>query len=334
MFRYRITAAPLEAWLDTGNSLELFGIADAQHIDSDDLAQTHADRYKLLVWTETPTDVEGCVTLIDGVPLTQQLCPLSSPKCPVLCLVDELQRAVWLRVDRFALRKPGGETAFDGRSLPSKRAYLQCVLVSNVIFGKYGVPSCPSGRVQGYYQLLLHGKDKSVSSKEYQKRWRDCPQEPPALRDVTSLPKRPRRDAGVVVAADPGPGEGDTDCPGDAADGPSLHEEPLGPAGIAPALDVAGDPGPPPLAHPENIDGARVVLARRADGGEGLLMQCTHAGCEKYRPLRLDPYGHGPRAAEYFLGAWLTRGVGTTREGHRAPPTRAQVCAYAESHAD
>ena len=137
MFRYRITAAPLEAWLDTGNSLELFGIADAQHIDSDDLAQTHADRYKLLVWTETPTDVEGCVTLIDGVPLTQ-LCPLSSPKCPVLCLVDELQRAVWLRVDRLALRKPGGETAFDGRSLPSKRAYLQCVLVSSRVFGKYG----------------------------------------------------------------------------------------------------------------------------------------------------------------------------------------------------
>ena len=167
---------------------------------------------------------------------------------------------------------------------------------------------------------------------------RDCPGEPPALRDATSLPKRPRRDAGVAVAADPGPGEGDTDGAGDAAGGPGLHEEPLGPAEIAPALDAAGDPGPPPLAHPENIDGARVVLARRAGGGEGLLtqrMQCTHhAGCEKYRSLRLDPYGHEPRAAEYFLGAWLARGVGTPREGHRAPPTRAQVCADADPHAD
>ena len=137
MFRYRITAAPLEVWRDTGNSFEVLGIADAQHIDSDDLVKTHADRYTLLAWAETPTDVEGYVTLIDGVPLTP-LCPLSSPKCPVLCLVDELQRAVWLRVDRFVLRKPGGETAVDGRSLPSKRACLQCVLVSNGVFGKYG----------------------------------------------------------------------------------------------------------------------------------------------------------------------------------------------------
>ena len=125
------------------------------------------------------------------------------------------------------------------------------------------------------------------------------------------------------------------------------------PAGEPPAIDVdldavAGDPAPaagapagdavpPPPGYPTMIEGGHCRFDRKANGGEGLRLRCIHHhgdGCEKWRSVHLDPYGHGRRAAEFFLGALQQRGAGCDVEGHKKPPTKAEVLAYAAAHAD
>ena len=84
-----------------------------------------------------------------------------------------------------------GVREYDGRHLPGKRAYLQCLLVKDVIF-RLGVSDFRSDRPQGYYELLLHGKKEQHSATGYKKRLADEPKDARALRDFVEFAKRPR----------------------------------------------------------------------------------------------------------------------------------------------
>ena len=81
---------------------------------------------------------------------------------------------------------------------------------------------------------------------------------------------------------------------------------------------------------PAFIDGGRV---HHDTGKDGLRLYCVHHhGCEKFRSLKMDPFGQGPRAAEFYLGAWQACGADIDIEKHRAGPSRAEVEAYAAAH--
>ena len=67
---------------------------------------------------------------------------------------------------------------------------------------------------------------------------------------------------------------------------------------------------------PAFTDGTKCVHDTTA-GKDGLRLSCKwHAGCEKYRSLRMDPFGHDRRAAEWYLGAWMERGEHIPKEAH------------------
>ena len=151
-------------------------------------------------------------------------------------------------------------------------------------------------------------------------------------------PKRPRIAHIPEIVGVVGPGEGEpaepapiTPPPSPAYSNSGSDHGPPGepePAGVGPGDGV---PGPD---HPKFIDGAKVSVDNSGDK-DGLRIYCTHhPGSTKYRSLHLDPYGHGPRACHFYLGAWLAAGAGVTIEDHRKPPTRAQVEAYAAAHPD
>ena len=89
---------------------------------------------------------------------------------PVLCIVDELESLGWVRVNHLVTHRAGGELQYDGRGLPAKRFYLQCVLVSNVLFGM-GVVDFRSDRQQGFYHLLLHWRKEEHNNQVTRERW-------------------------------------------------------------------------------------------------------------------------------------------------------------------
>ena len=244
--------------------------------------------------------------------------------------MDELEDRGWIRVDRLVTHKPGGQLVYDGRGLPAKRAYLQCLLAIDVLF-RLKITEFRSDRQQGFYQLLLHGRQEAHDARGYKNQLQDLPGDPPALRDLMSVVKRPRLrppDVAVEGPASPSPEYsispvGVVASPGDEGDGDSDHPAPI------------GDPGPDVPGLPAFIDGGACVHDTAGDK-DGLRLYCKfHKDCQKYRSRRLDPYGHGARAVEFYLGAWMERGRHIPEHLHhlhRGPPTRAEVEAYAASH--
>ncbi len=91
---------------------------------------------------------------------------------------------------------------------------------------------------------------------------------------------------------------------------------------------------------PLAIMGIRVKVERHFDNerrvtAEGIRVQCPnleHRGHMKYRSLWQDRAVFGPRAAEFFLGAWLCKAHSCTLQEHAKPPSRAEVQRYADTH--
>ena len=82
--------------------------------------------------------------------------PLSSKRVPLLCLLDALQAAGYVPVQRRVEHKPGGEAIFDGRASSQKRSYLQCVLSRLEIFER-GQQGFHSTEATPFYDALLSG---------------------------------------------------------------------------------------------------------------------------------------------------------------------------------
>ena len=309
-FEYRLTVVPVEIWNEAPVALDIFSFQDSKFIDLYKLVKSEADRGRLLVWRERgPSDIEGCTQIFGGAPLAPKL-PLRDKNCPVLCLLDELYDRGWTVENRIIRHfQADGVRIIDGHNLPSKRYYLQCLLVKEKIHDR-GIASFQSNRVSGYYQLLLHGRSEVCSSKEYKERLQDLG-EPPMLAEYT-------RPAKLLKIAGP----------------PAPHPVGVLPGPAPEAPEVAPDPMEEPLPGiPAIIDGARCAYDDKSRGEPGLRLHCLHhSKCEKYRSMSLDPYGHGRRAAEFFLGAWHQGGVGISKDAHRKPPTKEAVMAYALAH--
>ena len=95
-------------------------------------------------------------------------------------------------------------------------------------------------------------------------------------------------------------------------------------AGDAPAVAYE-----PPLA----IAGCSVHVEEHIDRADrGLRVKCNaHPGCRKYASLMRDRFGHGPTAAEIYLGAWLLLATPDAHAHGRLRPTKAQLDRYMDS---
>ena len=178
--------------------------------------------------------------------------------------------------------------------------------------------------------MLLHGKKEQHDAKGYKKRLAEEPKDARALRDFEEVAKRPRMRPVPPAVEDSAPEPVGSPAPGTPvglgeADVPDVE-------GPCPVPIGEGDDGPAIPGIPAVIDGARCIHDTRG-GQDGLRLYCKyHAGSDKYRSRRLDPWGHGPRAAEYYLGAWMAFGAARSRADRKANPKREDVEAYKAAH--
>ena len=94
-------------------------------------------------------------------------------KVPVLCLVDELDNAGFTEALRKVRHAADSEQVYDGRRLPSRRFYLQCVLGQARIY-RVGNLEFTSGKSAAFYRLLLKSTvpvDASLSAVQCKRKY-------------------------------------------------------------------------------------------------------------------------------------------------------------------
>ena len=117
------------------------------------------------------------------------------------------------------------------------------------------------------------------------------------------------------------------------ADAPEAGDDP---AGLVVGEDEV-DPMPALDGVPHEILGQRVMRVKGRHGGgwtyhDRISVRCrnpAHPNCTKSRSLAIDRSVHGPRAAGFFLGAWLTASEMPEGQHRGFAPSVAEVRAFA-----
>ena len=345
------------------DSIDVFPLEEPARLDllgltGLDLAITQ----KIHVWTSEPSDVDGCIAL-KGPQLARPPCDPMDAKAPVLVVLVALRTKGWVGVRRLCRHVGDGDEVleYDSRAVQSKLAYLQVVLSLPALVAQ-GCTNIPSNQPQSYYKCLLHFK-KPIEEARGAQFYRLMLMK--ADVDSEPLPKRRRRGPGAEDrdegARGPGAGAGLArghppgdeaprdvldevagDSSGDAGAGEAeVVEEVAAPAAPAAVVVAPGPPADPRPDHvPDRICGAAVkyLTANPAKGYHSrIAVTCTVEGhsCTKSRSLNLGLDRWGPRAAEYYIGAWLSAGPGMAEAAHRAlKPSEAQILAYRDSSAE
>lgn len=328
----------LEVWRarleEMPQSMDVFECEDPEHVDLYRWVSALDDRRKLHLWSEAPSDTEGCVRLITPEVAVPKI-SLSSTVCPVLCLLDALKEKGFECVERTITHKPEvADKLLDIRNLSKRRYYFQAVLSMAALWAR-GVTEFKSGHASYYYLLLLGNRLDGLTKDNWRKRVAELQGDV----DIDAL-KRPakllRADPGIAgdegiaagvglpepgadaIAGDPAPAAEDIGSPSSSSSSSSRDAD----EGIA--ADAGGAGGYEPPAY---IEGCKVTVESHG-AVRGLRAKCgRHAGCRKFVSLGIDPYGMGHRFAEFYLGAWLRMPAGTA-EQHRPKPAKWQVEAY------
>ena len=314
-------------------------------------------------WTVVESSVEGCISLVDPLPLRPAV-PLGDPKCPALCLLDALE-ATYVATDSKVVHTLDGSNFFDNRHPIKNKFYFQCVLAQSDLFAA-GCERFSSQMPQAFYKLLLKDPSKArpgLKAKEYQAMLDEGASDAPILVNLNQVVTYPQ--ASLPSADD------DSDVAGDAplvrakavpkavpkakmlaladeSDNSDVEVESAGAPEIQAApevaedVDIAGDAPANAREFPEFILGqpVRVDTHYAPDGltvrGRGLWVACNNPGhikCSRYRSAALDVNVFGPRAAEFYLEAWLSKSHEDRDTHKRFRPTRSQVREVAEAHA-
>jgi len=281
-------------------------------------------------WTRVGSDVDGCICLRDGVPISAG-CSLGDPKCPAICLISALAGKGFIGQATRIVHTPDIMLCFDNRDPIKNKFYLQCVVAQEDLFAR-GCESFPSQLTQPFYQYLLKHPSLAkpgLTAKSYKEKLNQDLGLPPViaalLADVEHpsapllVPEEDPDIAGdVPVVAEQGHDIAEQGLETPQPESPSSHTDasdtPGGDDDIAGDIqggddDIAGDEDAAVPEHPEFILGQRVVLEvhKRADGtirGKGIRIKCNNEehgpDCALYRSLLLDVGTFGPRAAEFF----------------------------------
>lgn len=302
-------------------------------------------------WSTRASDVDGCLNMHSAVPLRTNK-RLNAPNVPVLALLDALEADDWHKVERKVHHKKGSKKEFDGRYLLRSRAYFQCLLALGDLLAA-GVPGFESGLTAGFYKVLLKTKKlpaKGLKALEYKRLLAEQDGDRLQLALLDRSAPEPLAIGALEAPAPPGPLE---DVVGGARErSASEDESPRGSIvggeedeeAMAPEPAPGGQPGQPGAVAlidgvPAEILGQRVIrIQGRCDlqwsYNARIAVRCrnpAHTKCIKTRSRALGRDQYGPRAAEYFLGAWLLRSDLSEAEHKAYVPSPADIAAYAAS---
>ena len=341
-FACKVTVAWQEIWATRGRgahmiALDIFELENPASMDLADFVKNAQDRDSLYAWTEQPSDTEGCVCL--AMPqIVQSQTKLNAKKVPVLSLMDGLLSAGFSLVER-KVTHTSDDTVLevDGRKPATRRAYFQCVLARQEIFGRGTVTEFASDRSQAWYALLLHDRLQGLTKQNMQKRLKEVEDEI----DVASLNKRARVPAPadcdeiaqdlpaelLPVVASPRPASPPASSKTTSRSSSSNRSSSSSSNDVAADVEIGG------YAIPKYIGGMKVSIEAHAGkpDSRGLRIRCPHhARCRRFANLAKDPFSFGPACAHIFSGVWL--GVpAPTRQAHKdIRPSRAQQQEYAE----
>ena len=325
-----------------------------------------ADRPNILCWQHIgESTYESCLSLRNPKVLQPDGMHLLDKSIPVLSLLDGLSERGWVGALRGTIHSLHADKVFDSRKPLSKRRYFQCLIILDELLAPgTGINAIRSGLPQTFYAYIIRlrklpppgqtMKQLQADLKDLQDGECDLGPQLPAL----PLP---------VASADAGL---DAEAMAEIAwDSPLPRSSPsFGPSGAE--VEDPGVEPPPPLAGPESelpepgpdsdceiaapdddADAAEIVPA---DGDwpavlEGIAVKCI-AGrrggkdsraarlgvlcpcCDffKKRSTALMTSELGPRAAVYFLGAWLNK---YGQPGHREwKPSLSDMQSYRLRH--
>ena len=360
---YEITVQPLELWgpamepqvmYQQATRHEVFLVVDPCLTDVLAVCGGLENRHLWRRWQVEDSDVAGCLSLVQPTVLQTTL-PLTSPKIPVLSLLDALHQQGFSGRDQGVVHQHVHFKNYDDRNITAKREYLQCVLAMPTILKK--VDSFPSGQPQSFYKLLLRGRCPAPGqgAKTYSKQLAQLTGDvlelaaldaPPAAPERLALPSAPACPAIRNDASGAGSVYGDEEPqadPGIAADPPAPPLE---------GGEVVGDEGDADLqldrrllavagSFPEQILGQRLRHVQGRAGGQWsyqprLSVTCRnpdHRQCTKSRSTRLDTEVHGELAPVLFLGAWLERSELPEAQHKKYVPNNVAISDFASRYA-
>lgn len=327
---------------------EVFTVQDPCSIDVIALCGGLEHRHMWLHWQVEQSDLSGCVCLSGPTALTPNL-PLSSPRIPVLCLLDALRDSGFQWRDEKVLHSDPTWKSYDNRNISAQRCYLQCVLAAADLIPLVGC--FPSGEPASYYQLLLQGR-RAVPPGEGAKTYKlklaaleGDMVEYAALEAEQqarqSAPAPVRQPALALQDAPKSPSIFGDDGGRDAG-----HDAPQR-AEVGSDDDIVGDLGHPSETvlspsgtWPPALLGQALRPVKGRKGGQWsyhsrLAVECpnpAHHKCTKSRSTALDVSDFGPLAPVYYLGAWLQRSDMPAEEHKKHTPTRAEMRAFAASY--
>jgi hypothetical protein len=357
---FNVTVQPYQIWSGnhvwphSGDLIAAFVDGRPRVIDILQLTAGADPRNVVFEWSLTDSDVGDCVGLCSPKPLTPRM-SLSSPLVPVLCLRDAVHDKGFEARSLVVSHRIDGPMLYDSRNICAKRAYLQCILALPDIVAA-GVATFPSDMPQAFYNLLLKSPLQAtlgLSGADYKLMLSKV--EGNHVYEVLDVPVPARAIADIQpsheVAGDEGMEAVGDDMPLvallDVFDGAAPIEEVVG--GVP--LDAAV--GAPDAAEPvviagedDGFDVPAFILGQRVrrethyrnNGGvscEGIRVQCLNPLHEhsRFRSMHMDTDIFGPRAAEFYLWAWLTEAAGMTCEEHtRYQPSRADIREIAETY--
>ena len=324
---------------------------------------------QLRSWQASDSPHDGCVRLTTPVALKPR-CSLTDDNVPTLSLMLALFAQCWRGIRQEVSHTMDGEKKWDSRNAITSRYYLQVLLNRDVYFD-CGNIEIRSGQPQFYYRALLKLKcvvEAGKGSEHYKGLLRDAGFAttsyggPRLGRVAAAARRRAQRIAAPTLLAGAFPYvAGDSEYEGGLALAPALPVEPGAPPAVAEdeaeplaadAFAVAVEPvvpadgavvmaaaAPAPYAIPEEIHGVRVRFVEGNDRGRGgyaarVQIRCPHHGgrCGKSRSLVMGLPRWGPRAAEFFLGAWVAEGAALDEAAHRAfVPSEDQIQAFRDA---
>ena len=200
---------------------------------------------------------------------------------------------------------------------------MQCLLNRAAIWarGETFFKSTQSGQ---WFWLFLHDRHAGLTPENKKLKLAQIDKDPIAIAEL----ERPAKIQRCVVWDEGIVGDGPAE-EAEIVEGAPAEEEEVAPAEEE---EIAGDEPENAYEPPKEIMGAKVRVEAHRTGERGMRVKCNqpnHRACRRYASLCKDKFGHGPKAAEWTLGAWLRISTPDAWSHAQEHPSKAQIDAFA-----